>query len=337
MISSAISHPNKALVIYWGNTDDELNTPTRTSVSMTLQGINRKLDYTVTMRPSNDLQRDMVILDGREDKGDIYLNFVRHLDAMRYRTGFKQKLEVATRKTFPVGSGLAGSAAAASALAEAFAGLVEDNLDKKEISKMARTGSGSAARSVFGGFVQLNKGTDNQSFATQLFDEKHWNLHDVIAVVDPGQKKVNSRAGMRFSTETCPKGLYSNFVAAAAFNSKKLNEAISLRNLGQVGEVYENDNILFRQVCLNTTPPLDYWSNVTARVFDEVRNLQREDTAVFAGTDAGPNVHILVDARNVKKVIDRIRQLDGIMEIIDSKSGPGSRRLKEHLLWEVGK
>jgi len=332
MISSAISHPNKAIVIYWGNDDDGLNLPTRTSLSMTLCGINRELNYAVTLKPVKDADRDKVFVDGQEDKGEIFDDIVRHLDAMRQYTGFRARLVVATKKTFPIGSGLAGSAAAASALAEAFAALVDNELDRRKISILARKGSGSAARSVLGGFVKLMHGSDDQSFAVQLWDEKHWDLRDIIAVVDPGRKKVKSRDGMRLSTQTCPVKIYSGFVKIAEAHVKDAGEAIASRNLERLGQVYEDDNLFFRRVCMNTEPQLEYWSNSTRDVFSSVAELQKEGVPVFAGTDAGPNVHILVEPKHVKKVIENVKIINGVREVIHAMPGAGSHRSEENLL-----
>ncbi|HEX2014449.1 MAG TPA: diphosphomevalonate decarboxylase, partial [Nitrososphaera sp.] len=303
MQSTAISHPNKAIVIYWGNEDVELNTPTRTSLSMTLVGVSRKLDYTVSLKTEKNLERDKVIVDGKEDKGEIFDHFVRHLDSMRAYTRFKEKLLVTTSKTFPVGSGLAGSAAAASATAEAFAGLIRGGLDRKKISIMARRGSGSAARSVLGGFVKLQRGSDAQSTAVQLWDEKHWDLRDIIVVVDAGQKKVKSRVGMALSTRTCPEKLYAQFVAIADPHVKAAGKAIASKSLQTLGSIYEEDNLFFRRVCMNTVPSLDYWSQATHDVFREVEELRQDSVPVFAGTDAGPNVHVLVEPKNLRKVV----------------------------------
>ena len=299
---------------------------------MTLRGVNHPLDYTVTLKTSKDASRDRVIIDGTEEKGEIYDDFVRHLDVMRRYTGFKERLVVATRKTFPIGSGLAGSAAAASALAEAFAGLINCGMGKKDISIMARRGSGSAARSVFGGFAKLQTGTDKGSFAVQLQDEKHWDLCDVIAVVDPGMKKVKSREGMRRSTQTCPKDIYSNFVVMAGKHASGAGQAIAARDLQMLGNIYEADNLLFRQVCMKTAPPLDYWSDTTENVFAAITQLRGEGVLAFSGTDAGPNVHILTGSRDAGKVIQKVKEVAGVYEVIHSIPGEGSRQLKEHLL-----
>src|SRR5262245_28180132 len=121
-MKTALSHPNKALVIYWGNENDTLRIPTRSSLSITLQRINHPLDYVMSLRTLRSSERDKVIIDGIENKREIHSHFVSHLNAMREYTGFKDKLEISTRKSFPVGNRLAGSSASASAVAEAFTG-----------------------------------------------------------------------------------------------------------------------------------------------------------------------------------------------------------------------
>lgn len=329
MISSAVSHPNKAIVIYWGNSDDRLNIPSRVSLSMTLQGIGRQLDYAVTLQTS-EADRDRVFVDGAEDTGLIYSDFVRHLDAMREMTGYKGRLTVRTKTTFPVGSGLAGSAAASSALAMAFAGLLGNSLDRKLISALARRGSGSAARSVFGGFVKLVTGKGD-SFAVQLYDETYWDLRDVIAVVDAGQKKVKSRDGMRLSVQTCPASTYSEFVKAADCHVREAEQAITKRNLRDLGSIYEFDNALFRRVCMETVPSLDYWTAGTELVFRTVAGLREEGVELFAGTDAGPNVHILCHPSDSQRVINALHNIPEVREIIHALPGGPSMCSEAHL------
>src|SRR5919106_3633849 len=249
MKKTALSHPNKALVIYWGNKNDILRIPTRSSLSVTLQGINHPLDYIVSIRTIRGSERDKIIIDGIEDKGEIHRHFVYHLNAMRRYTGFKEKLEVATKKSFPVGSGLAGSAASASALAEAFAGLIGKTADKRLKSIMARRVSGSASRSVFGGFVMWQKGnSDESSYAEQLFDENHWDLRNVIAMVSSNPKKIRSIEGMKLSKKTCPEEFYSDFVSVAKDHIEQISTAVLERDIARLGVLYEKENYLFRQV-----------------------------------------------------------------------------------------
>ena len=332
-MKTALSHPNKALVIYWGNENDTLRTPSRPSLSVTLQGINHPLDYIVSLRTIGSSQRDKVIIDGIEDKGEIRNHFIYHLNAMRGYTGFKDKLEVATRKSFPVGSGLAGSAASASALAEAFAGLIGKTADTRLKSIMARRGSGSASRSVFGGFVMWQKGnSDESSYAEQLFDENHWDLRNVIAMVSSNPKKIRSIEGMKLSKKTCPEEFYSDFVSVAKDHIEQISTAVLERDIARLGVLYEKENYLFRQVCLRTTPPLDYWTKVTDSVLNKVANLRDDSVPAYAGTDAGPNVHVFTAPKHVERVIRTIQEVEGILDVIHCRVGKGSHLIEEHLI-----
>lgn len=333
MLKSAVSHPNKALVIYWGNENDMLRTPTRSSMSVTLQGINHPLDYIVSLRTIGASERDKIIIDGIEDKGEIRSHFIYHLNAMRRYTGFKEKLEVTTRTSFPVGSGLAGSAASASALAEAFAGLIGKTEDTRLKSIMARRGSGSASRSVFGGFVMWQKGnSDDSSYATQLFNENHWDLRNVIAMVSSTPKKIRSIEGMKLSKRTCPAEIYSEFVSVANHHIEGISTAVLERDIGKLGALYEKENYLFRQVCLKTTPPLDYWTKVTDNILNKVANLRNDGVPAYAGTDAGPNVHVFTQPNYVERVIRTIQEAEGILDIIHCRVGKGSHLIEEHLI-----
>lgn len=333
MLKSAVSHPNKALVIYWGNENDMLRTPTRSSLSVTLQGINHPLDYIVSLRTIGASERDKIIIDGIEDKGEIRSHFIYHLNAMRRYTGFKEKLEVTTRTSFPVGSGLAGSAASASALAEAFAGLIGKTEDTRLKSIMARRGSGSASRSVFGGFVMWQKGnSDDSSYATQLFNENHWDLRNVIGMVSSTPKKIRSIEGMKLSKRTCPAEIYSKFVSVANHHIEGISTAVLERDIGKLGALYEKENYLFRQVCLKTTPPLDYWTKVTDNILNKVANLRNDGVPAYAGTDAGPNVHVFTQPNYVERVIRTIQEAEGILDIIHCRVGKGSHLIEEHLI-----
>ena len=331
MISSAVSHPNKAFVIYWGNDNHDLNVPTRSSLSMNLHGISQPLNYYVTMKTNKNLDRDIVLVNNTEDKGEIYSRIIRHLNLMRRYTGFKGKIQIVTKTTFPIGAGLAGSAASASALAQAFVGLFDSGLHKSNVSLLARLGSGSGARSVYGGFVELQKTDNLQSYGRQVFDEMYWDLRDIIAVVDPAAKKINSRDGMMLSKMTCPREIYSNFVFVADLHIKETISAINSKNIQKLGEFYEKENLLFRKVCLNTRPSLDYWSRITQHVLLQVTKLRLEGVFAYAGTDAGPNVHVFTLPTYANKVVETIQEIKGVKSIIHCSPGEGSHLIQEHL------
>jgi diphosphomevalonate decarboxylase len=197
---------------------------------------------------------------------------------------------------------------------------------------MARRGSGSASRSVFGGFVIWQKGNSNDSsYAEQLFNEHHWDLRNIIAIVSSNPKKIKSIEGMKLSKKTCPEQLYSGFVGVADRHIKQISTALSARDISKLGAFYEKENYLFRQVCLKTIPPLDYWTKATNDILDKVSDLRNEGITAYAGTDAGPNVHIFTVPKHVERVIRTIQEAEEILDIIHCSVGEGSHLIEEHL------
>lgn len=333
--TTVISHPNKALVLYWGKRNPELFLPTRSSLSMTLDGVDKPLEYKVTLEFSDRYDKDSVFIDGNEldRKNETYGEFIRHLNILRHDYGpMKMWARLSTSANFPVGSGLAGSAARAAAISAAYFSAIEMDVDDRIKSSAARRGSGSGCRSINGGFnVWHAYGSDSNSFAVQLYPEAYWDIRDVIAVANPGPKKVPSRLGMETTVQTCPEPIYENFVNSAEPNIKLVKEGLQTKNLSIVGSAYEYENLLFRSVCMNTVPSLNYWSTATVNVFNTIRELQEDGVKVYGGTDAGPNVHILVLPEDVNKVIEKVKAIDGVVDLIHCKPGSGVKTTNDHL------
>ncbi len=198
---------------------------------------------------------------------------------------------------------------------------------------MARRGSGSASRSVFGGFVIWQKGnSDDSSYSKQLFKENYWDLRNVICLVSSTPKKVRSIEGMKLTKRTCPEQVYSEFVSVANHHIERTSTAVLKRDIAKLGVLYEKENYLFRQVCLKTTPPLDYWTKVTDNILDKVASLREDGVPAYAGTDAGPNVHVFTLPKYVERVIRTIQEAEGILDIIHCKVGEGSHLIEEHLI-----
>lgn len=335
-VATAVAHPNKAVVIYWVKSDNNFFLPARPSLSMTLDGVDQRLDYTVTLRSSENLTRDKVYISGKEKRDSTYREFVRHLDILRTYAHVDQNFVVNAESTFPVGAGVAGSAARAQALATAFWGLVygyDSKIDRRILSIWGRRGSGSASRSAYDGWVEWKKGDrDQTSYAIQLYDKDYWDVRDLVVMVDARTKKVPSREGMELTKETCPKGLYKAFAGIAEHHIEKIKDALSRKDFSTLGEYYERENSLFRTVCLSTVPSLDYWSKATHNVFGAITELQREGVPVYGGTDAGPNVHILTLPKYVEKVRKSLRNTDGVLNIMHCRPGGASHLIKKHLI-----
>lgn len=333
--ATAIAHPNKALVLYWGKKDQEFFLPTRSSLSLTLEGIDKPLDYFVTVDASDKYKKDIVTIEGKRIPKNLSDEFIRHVNMIRRFTGISTRVKIDAKSTFPIGAGLAGSAARAAALGKAVVEAYEVEVDKKTLSTYIRVGSGSGTRSTFGGWVHWKRGTRHEdSYAEQLYDENYWDVRNIIAVVEPKKKKVPSRLGMQTSVETCPKKLYDFYTEVSEQRIEKIKEGLKEKDFDSIGLEYERENILFREVCLETTPPLNYWSSGTHIVFSVIKELQEDGNSVYGGTDAGPNVHILTLPKYETKVIHKLEELKRINilnKYIKTRPGRGVTLSDDHL------
>jgi diphosphomevalonate decarboxylase len=151
-------------------------------------------------------------------------------------------------------------------------------------------------------------------------------------MVSSTPKKIRSIEGMKLSKRTCPAEIYSEFVSVANHHIEGISTAVLERDIGKLGAFYEKENYLFRQVCLKTTPPLDYWTKVTDNILNKVANLRNDGVPAYAGTDAGPNVHVFTQPNYVERVIRTIQEAEGILDIIHCRVGKGSHLIEEHLI-----
>src|SRR5512141_562680 len=178
--ATAQAHPNIAFIKYWGNRDNALRIPMNGSISMNLDGLFTRT--TVSFQPS--LPYDELIINGHEVMGAGRNRVSCILGIIREMAGTHDSAEVMTENNFPSGAGIASSAAAFAALAVAGSKAAGLNLSEQELSRLARRGSGSAARSIPGGFVEWQAGeTDEDSFAFSIAEPNQWKIVDCVALV----------------------------------------------------------------------------------------------------------------------------------------------------------
>src|SRR5438094_7541686 len=184
--STARANVNVALVKYWGKRDPALNLPATGSISLTLDGLG--VEAAVDFGAG---EADRVVIDGVDAAGEEAKRVVRFLDLVRAAARRRERAKVVLRSTMPRGIGLASSAAAFAALALAASRAAGLTLDPSALSALARRGSGSAARSIFGGFVEWHRGERADgvdSVAEPLVGPADWDLRVVVAVVSPARK-----------------------------------------------------------------------------------------------------------------------------------------------------
>src|SRR5262245_12516848 len=200
--ATARAGANFALVKYWGKADARLNVPAVGSISITLDSLFTETQ--VELAPT--LRSDELVLDGKRRDEDL-AKISACVDLLRHKAGVDTRVRVVSRNNFPTGAGLASSASGFAALVRAAETALGVTLSPRERSIVARQGSGSAARSIFGGFVEMHAGTaadGSDSFAEPLLDGKEWPLDVVIAVTAKGEKEIGSRSGMTRSASSSP-------------------------------------------------------------------------------------------------------------------------------------
>lgn len=320
--ATAVACANIAFIKYWGQRDAELNLPANSSLSMNLD----QLTTVTSVEFSPDYDDDLVILDGREEQGTARQRIVAHLDRVRAMAGLRARAKVISESSFPVGAGLASSASGFAALSLAASKAAGLELSQRELSILARFGSGSACRSVPGGFTEWTAGTCSEdSFARQIAPPEHWDLRDVIAIVSTAHKQVGSTEGHALAPTS---HLYQARVASVADRLAQAKAALLEKDLATLGRLIEEDAISMHAVMMTSRPPIYYWLPSSIRLIHEVQSWRDEGLEVYFTFDAGPNIHLICQAADRAEVERRLRDIEEVLEVIVSGPGPGARLIE---------
>jgi diphosphomevalonate decarboxylase len=319
--ATAIAHPNIALVKYWGKRDEKLILPHQSSLSVTLG----PLAVTTSVEFSAEKGPDFIEINGKQAEGNERRRVADLLTLVRQEARPKRKFGAArmiSRGDFPAAAGLASSAAAFAALAVAARGAAGFVRDTKAESILARRGSGSASRSIQGGFVRWNRGKradGKDSFAEQLFTQSHWpELRLLVGMVSREEKEVKSRDGMRSTVKTSP--YYSAWAKDAEREVQEIVRHVKRRNLEAVGEIAERNAWRMHATALGANPPVCYLKPATVAVIEACRQLRSEGVGVWFTLDAGPNPVLLTSADDEAAVAKMVMQ-HGATEVV--KCAPG--------------
>lgn len=319
MRATATAHPNIALVKYWGKRDERLILPHQSSLSVTLG----PLSVTTTVEFTAERGADEVRINGRTATGSERERVVALLGVVRRTArGRLGRARMESAGDFPAAAGLASSAAAFAALAVAARTAAGFARDTKAESILARQGSGSACRSVQGGFVRWNRGRradGKDSFGEQVFDEAHWpDLRLLVGMVSREEKEVKSRDGMRSTVDTSP--YYPAWAKDAEAEARHIVPFIKRRDLEAVGEIAERNAWRMHATAFAAAPPLCYLKPQTLAVIEACRELRRRGTGVWFTLDAGPNPVLLTSAAD-EATVARVLKQHGASEIVSCRPG----------------
>lgn len=321
---------NIAFIKYWGASDLEQALPLNASISMTLSEC---VSLSTVSFDDGSFEPDRIELVGED--GSLTLppvsfraRALAHLDRIRRWARRGGSFRVATRNSFPTGSGIASSASGFAALTLAATRALGLDLSTAELSTLARmSGSGSAARSVLGGYVEWSAERD-AGHAVPLAPASHWDLRDVIALVDRGAKSVSSLDGHR-AAPTSP-----HFEARLRLLPERLaavRHAIAARDLAALGPVLEEEAIELHLIAMSSKPPVFYWKPGTLRVLEALRARRAEGLAAWATMDAGANVHVICAAPAERDVASVLRAIPEVGGVLLDGVGLGPAEQKEHL------
>jgi diphosphomevalonate decarboxylase len=325
MKATAIAPSNIAFTKYWGKKDEILRLPENGSISMCLS--NLLTTTTVEFSPAYS-KDDITINGGGLEEGEAE-RIIKHLDRIRKLANIDQKAKVVSNNNFPSGTGLSSSASGFAALSLAASRAADLNLSEKDLSILARQGSGSACRSVPAGFVEwLDGDTSDSSYATQIFPPDHWAIADVVAVVNEGKKEVPTSKGMQ-ATHSSP--FMEVRMSRMKEKNEKVKKLIAGKNLAELGPLIEQEALELHTIMLTQTPPLIYWTPGTLRIMKLTSHWRNEGIPVYFTINTGQDVHLICGQEDVDKVKAKLAGLEEVKDIIVNTPGEGTRLSDRHL------
>lgn len=312
--ATATAHPNIALIKYWGKRDESLVLPAAGSLSLTLDVFPTTTTVTLSTDPADVVWHNGAVA-GRE--------FTRRvgglLDTVRQRAHSDSHALVVTHNSVPTGAGLASSASGFAALAVAAAAAYGLELDTRQLSRLARRGSGSASRSLIDGLAVWHAGDDESSFAEPVAGPA---LGMIAVVIDDRRKAISSRDAMRLTAATSP--YYDAWVAATAADLDAMLAALARDDFTAVGELTESNALRMHAAIAGSRPPVRYLTAASLTVFELVAQLRAEGLPVYATADAGPNVVVLCRQRDLDRAARALAARVPQFRLIPARPGRGA-------------
>ena len=324
MKATAKAPANIALIKYWGKTDEILRLPQNSSISMNLDG----LSTTTTVDFDEKYAADEIIYNGKS-KPKQAGRIAKHLDLIRKIAQTRLKAKVVTANNFPAASGIASSASGFAALTVAACGALGMDISEKELSIIARQGSGSAGRSIPDGFAEWHKGDSSEtSFAESLHPAGYWNIIDVVAIISDEEKTVSSTRGQTLANS-------SHFFAARLENIEKkiqeIKKSLSNRDFARFGRIIEAEALELQAIAITSSPALIYWQPKTLEMIKKIYKWREQGLEAYFTEDAGPNLHIFVENKNRDALIGKLNGFEGIKKITINRPSEGTKLSDNHL------
>jgi diphosphomevalonate decarboxylase len=315
MQATAIAQPNIALIKYWGKRDIERNLPAVGSISITLNDLFTE----VSVEFDDKLRADSLTINGAVDSRRL-LRMQACLDHVIGEQ--RMRARITSQCNFPIAAGLASSASAFAAATVAAAQAAGLSLAVDDLARMAGRASGSAARSLYGGIVELSNCGDTIKLNT-LCDEHSWPLKVVVAITEKGPKHTSSTDAMEISRKTSP--FYGSWLEQQGEDLQIARAAVEQRDFAALAAIAEHNCLKMHSVMWASRPAIVFWNAATTRCLQTVRRLQEAGRNVFFTIDAGPQVKAVCLPEDFAAVREALSATEGVAEIMSSGLGPAAR------------
>lgn len=319
----AQASPSLALVKYWGKSDTRANLPATPSIAVTLQKLCSETRVWA-IRPSalGKHIEDQVWLDGEYQKPG---RFFAYFEGLREVLGRDIAFWAESTNNFPTAAGLASSSSGFAALTLAACAAAGFRAETELLSSLARLGSGSAARSLYGGFTLLPAASES---ALQLHSHEYWDeLRLVVVRIQDGPKDLSSREAMERTRLTSP--YYDAWVNDAQNVCNEARVALENRDIEALGNAMRVSYLRMFATMFSSRPPYIYWKPDSLRVIHLCEELRNQGLPAWETMDAGPQVKILTTASAVDRVLDAVSSEIGEHKTIVDRVGSGPRVLPQ--------
>ena len=324
MKATAVAPSNIAFIKYWGKKDEILRLPENGSISMSLSNL-----LTVTTVEFNANYKEDVIIINNQKEENQGNRVIKHLDRIRKIAKINYKAKVVTKNNFPAGTGLSSSASGLAALTVAAVKAAGLDLSEKELSILARLGSGSACRSIPNGFVEwLGGDTNETSFAVSLYPANYWDIADVVAIVSKDKKEVSTTEGQKLAPSS---PFFSIRLARIKEKINLIKKYMKEKNFRAFGELVEQEALELHAVMLTSTPSLIYWLPGTLKVIHAVKKWRWDGLQVYFTINTGQDIHLICQKKDVEKVVKKLEEIFDVQNTIVNYPSNGAHIISENL------
>lgn len=306
---TARAYANIALVKYWGKQPGTLNAPATPSISLTLEKL--KTETVIEKVKSGD---DRFFINGKAADHNSSKRLKAYLDFWRHNRLIDGRFVISSTNNFPTKSGLASSSSGYAALAKGLSVIACRKIGLDRLTKLARIGSGSAARSVCGGLAALPNTKNPAARVLLMANQIPWGM--VIVEVESSEKEISSREGMQLCRKSSP--YFKDWIKQAEQDYRAMLKAIKRMDFQSIGQITENNALAMHACMIATRPSLLFWHPATVEILHAVRSWRQKGLQAYATIDAGPHIVVLGQKADLANIQRRAKKIPGVKSVIKS-------------------